>query len=574
MEILVCMVRRPPDLIYSVDEKPPLIPLFLLGLQHIFLITISLIFPVVIVKAAGGTDADAVFMVSMGILAAGLVTMIQAYGRHGIGSGYLCPSLCGPSYLSSSIMAAQTGGLHLLFGMTFLSGIAEACLSRFITRLRVLFPSEVTGVVVTFVGIAVLPIAFPRFVGFNAETGMMNQTDIMIAVVTLAIMMGLNLYTKGKIKLYCVLIGMVCGYILSAAFGILNFTHVAKILDAPVFGFPELSHFGLAFNITLLLPFLIAMICSTLKSIGDITTCQRANDLDWKRPDMKNISNGILADGLADVISGLLGTFSQSTSSSNIGLSIGTGATSRYIGFSIGLIMIVLSCFPKLAMFFVIMPSPVMGAALLYTVCFMVIAGLQIINSRMMDVRKTFVVGLSFLIGLSAMMSGMYTNVPEILIPVFASTLSLATISVIILNLLFRIGIKSSITFPVNPKERVSENIFDIMKVQGGVWGARPEIITRATSAIIEGVEAVSLMNPDLEEIHVTVSFDELNINADLSYDGTPLEITKIRPSESSYAEDDQAFAHLASYMLNRYADQVTSHQKGPISHLFIHFDH
>ena len=87
------MVRRPPELIYSVDEKPPIVPLFLLGIQHIFLITISLIFPVVIVRAAGGGDEEALFMVSMGILAAGLVTMLHSYGKHGMGSGYLCPSV-------------------------------------------------------------------------------------------------------------------------------------------------------------------------------------------------------------------------------------------------------------------------------------------------------------------------------------------------------------------------------------------------------------------------------------------------------------------------------------------------
>lgn len=568
------MVKRPPDLVYSVDEKPPLVPLFLLGLQHIFIITISLIFPVVIIQAAGGSDAEAMFLVSMGILAAGLVTMLQSYGKYGIGSGYLCPSVCGPSYLSSSILAAQTGGLHLMFGMTFFSGIAESLLSQIITKLRVLFPAEVTGVVVTFVGIAVLPIAFPKFVGYNAETGLLNITVLFIAVITLAIMIGLNLYTKGKLKLYCVLIGMVFGYILSTLLGVLNSSHVEKIINAPLLGFPDISHFGLAFNITLVLPFLIAMICSTMKSIGDITTCQRANDLDWKRPDMKNIKHGILADGLADVISGLLGTFSQSTSSSNIGLSMGTGVTSRYVGFSIGLIMIVLACFPKLAMIFVIMPDPVMGAALLYAVCFMVVAGLQIINSRMMDVRKTFLVGLSFLIGLSAGIPGLYDNIPEILAPVFASTLSLATVSAILLNLVLRIGIKSSITFSVNPKEAFTEKIFDTMKIQGGVWGARPEIITRATSAIIEGVDAVSILNPDLEQIDITVSFDEFNVNVDISYQGVPLEITRARPSDSSIMEDEKALANLASYMLNRYADKVSIQEKGNNSHILIHFDH
>ncbi len=568
------MVRRPPELIYSVDEKPEPIPLFLLGIQHLFLIIISLILPVVIVKSIGGDDIEAMFMVSMGMLAAGICTCLQSYGKKGIGCGYLCPSLCGPSYISSSLLAAQAGGLHLLYGMTFLSGIFEMGISRIITRLRFLFPAEVTGVVVSFVAIAAMPIVLPRFIGINESTGTMDPVLFGISVLTLIVIVALNIYSKGKAKLYCVLIGVIFGYIISFLTGVLNSAHIGLITDAPILGFPDASHFGLSFDFAIAAPFLIAMICVTLKSVGDITTCQRINDLDWKRPDMKNVRGGILVDGIGDVISGLLGTYGQSTSSGNIGLSIGTGATSRYIGYSLGIILIVLACFPKLAMIFVIMPDPVMGAALLYSMCFMFITGLNIISSRMMDLRRTFVVGLSFFMGLSVMIPGLYTNVPTAIEPIFASTLSLATITVVILHLVLLIGVKKKASIEIDTKENTTEAVFNFMKIQGGIWGARPDVISRATSAIHQCIEAILINNPGLKSVAVTASFDEFNVDADVAYEGTPIAVTDKRPTDEQIAEDESALSQLAGYMIHRLADKISSETRGDANHILIHYDH
>jgi len=568
------MVRRPPELIYSVDEKPKPMPLFFLGLQHIFLIIISLILPVLIVKTVGGSENEAMYMVSMGMLAAGICTFLQAYGKHGIGCGYLCPSLCGPSYISSSLLAAQAGGLHLLYGMTLVAGIFETLMSRVITKLRFMFPAEVTGVVVTFVGIAALPIVFPRILEINPQTGSLDLINLLIAILTLALIIALNVYSKGKIKLYCVLIGMVFGYLLSIITGVLNMTHINQVLEAPVFGFPELSHFGLSFDLAVTAPFLLAMLCVTLKSVGDITTCQKINDLDWKRPDMKNARDGIFVDGIGDIISGLLGTYGQSTSSGNIGLSLGTGATSRYIGYSIGIILIVLAFLPKFAMLFVIIPDPVMGAALLYSMSFMVITGLNIISSRMMDIRRTFVVGLSFLIGLSALIPDLYTHFPDAIQPVFASTLSLATITVVVLHLILRIGVKQTATLEIDTTTNTAESIFNFMKIQGGVWGARPEVITRAVSAIHQCVEAVSIKNKDLKKMEVNVSFDEFNLNADISYQGNEIVFPDKRPTEEEIAEDESALYAFSGYMIRQLADKVTSVQKGDMAHILIHYEH
>jgi len=71
----------------------------------------------------------------------------------------------------------------------------------------------------------------------------------------------------------------------------------------------------------------------------------------------------------------------------------------------------------------------------------MIIQGIQILVSSKMDTRKTFVIGISFVFGLSAIiLPGLYSRIPSWLSPIFASSLTLSTVLAILLNQLFNIG--------------------------------------------------------------------------------------------------------------------------------------
>ncbi len=569
------MPKKPPELAYGVDDDPPLSANLLLGLQHVFIISISLILPVMIVRAIGGTPQQAEFMVSMSMLAAGIGTMLHALNKRGVGSGYLCPTVCGPSYLSASLLAASVGGLPLLFGMTSVAGFFEVLLSRVMHRLRALFPPEVTGLVVAMVGITVIPLALPNLVGRDASDSITELPELMVALITLGTMVGISVWSRGKMRLYSVLVGMVFGYLASAALGILNADHLDLFMEVPLIAAPNLAYFGWSFDIALLLPFLIAITCSSLKTVGDITTCQKINDMDWKRTDMKNVSQGILADGLSAVVGGVVGAMGQSTSSSNIGLSIGTGATSRKIAFAIGGLLVFLAFFPKLAMVFVVMPKPVIGATLIYAVSFMIVAGFQIIMSRMLDARRTFLVGIPLIMGLSVdALPELYENVPSLLQPIFSSSLSLAAVLVVFLNLIFRIGIAKRQRLVLKPGVDDADSVFDFMEKQGAAWGARREVIYRAISAIHELFEAVSSSNLAKGDIEVDVSFDEFNLDVEARYKGEPLVLPSTRPSDADLLRDDEAAAKLSGFMIKRYANSVKLEQKDGMCRVRLHFDH
>ncbi|HEY3276642.1 MAG TPA: solute carrier family 23 protein [Syntrophorhabdaceae bacterium] len=571
------MAKKPTNLIYGVDDRPPVFTTLILGLQHVFVLFIALIFPVLIVRQLGSSISPdwARGFISLSMIAGGAATVLQAFTKGPVGSGYLCPSVCGPSYFDASKIAAATGGLPLLFGMTAVAGIIECLFSRVIHRLRVLFPSEVTGVVVAMVGIVVIPISVKNFFGYEAGDLSLRPAEISTGLVTFFAIIALSVWSRGKLKLYCTLVGMVVGYGISALLGIITADDLEKIRSAPVFALPRPDKISWAFDFSLVIPFTVATLCSTFKTVGDLVTCQKINDSDWRRPDMNAVSRGILADGLGGVIPGIIGGYGQSTSSSNVGLSVATGATSRVVAFAVGAIFISLAFFPKLAELFLIMPKPVIGATLIFAVSFMIVAGFQIMMSRMMDARKTFVVGASIIFGLSADMAPeLYRNVHPWVKPVFASSLSLATMAAILLNLLLRIGISRQAVLELNVATDSSEKIFEFMEHQGRSWGARPEVIHSAASALNEFLEGASLVEVKEGKVKVKAEFDEFKLDMTISYRGEPLELALSRPSKEELKREAAASTKLSGYMIRQYTDAVRQEKRDDMNLLFLHFEH
>lgn len=569
------MPRKPTNLIYGVDDEPPLTTTLLLGFQHIFILSIAFIFPVVIVSEIGGTPEDAQNLICMAMLATGLSTALQALNKGPVGSGYLCPLVNGPAFVPASLLAGKAGGLALIFGMTAAAGIFEALFSQVVGRMRKFFPPEVTGTVVLMVGIEVIPIAVPKFFGIDSTHTGLQSLSFLVALITLAVTAGFNVWGKGKMRLYSLLIGMVAGYAVSFVTGILTLDQARLILDSAFFQLPEMGKFGMSFSAVMLVPFMVAALSSALKTMGDLTTCQKINDADWRRIEMRSISRGMLACAAGNMASGLLGALGQSVSSSNIGLSIATGATSRRIGYAAGGILMLLAFFPKLAAIFVIMPTPVMGASLVFAVCFMIMAGIQIIMSRMIDARKTFVVGLSIIFGLSFdAVPGLYSGVDPMLKPMLSSSLALATICAVVLNVFFRIGISQKVEFEIEPSVDTSEKIFQIMEKQGGAWGARREVIFNAIAAMNELLDAAPFLDLQGKKIALSVQFDEFNLDVRAIYDGKPFDIPTSMPCIDSMHDAAATSLALAAFTMSRYVDKMSFSTKDGKTELHMHFEH
>ena len=138
-------MRKPAHLSYGVDDKPPLAVNALSGLQHVGLMSIYLVFPALVAKAAGASAEVAVAMVSMTLVALAIGTLLQAFSSGPVGSGFLCQPIASVVYFVPSMVAVKHGGLSAVFGMTIVAGLLEIGLARVLSRLRAIFPAEIAG---------------------------------------------------------------------------------------------------------------------------------------------------------------------------------------------------------------------------------------------------------------------------------------------------------------------------------------------------------------------------------------------------------------------------------------------
>lgn len=565
--------KRPPTLAYDVDEVPPASLTFALASQHVLAMSVGWIYVLVAVNAMGGSSADAQSVLRMSMIATGITTILQAHSGL-LGSGYLCPASCSLSYLAPTILAGRMGGFPLLFGMTAFSGVFTAILSRFLRGLRVLFPPDVTGLTVATAGIQLVSIGCPKLLGRTASHPEASLLRSIVGVATLIAMIAPSVWGKGKLKLFPIFIGLGVGHLLALATGILSWPMVRAQWVWPFLGFPHRVSGGIAFRASLLVPFMVIGIAAVLKTVGDLTLCQKMNDAEWKRTDMKSVSGGVMANSLGTILSGALGGFAQNNASSSLSLELATGATSRAIALPAGLIMIALAFLPGPAGTFSLMPDPVMGALLVYSTCFLLLAGLQLMTSRMLDARRIFGVGIALVFGLSVEVAPeLYRNVPELVRPLFASSTAIATLIAVALNLLFRIGLAKESTLNLRPGEDNLDEITRFMDEQGAAWGMRREVVTRATDAIYEFVSNAGVLDLQSPTTKIVAHFDELRLDVEIEYEGSPIALTNTLPTVEELASGS-GVASLSRYLIRASADQVRVKKANGYSVLCLHFEH
>lgn len=564
--------KRPTDITYCVDDKPPFKVVVPLVLQQIITLSVDLMFPVIIIAAIGGPTELAQSFVSLMMITMGIGTIMQSSNKGLIGSGYFCAQETNALFVPVSILAAKTGGLHLLLGMTVVAGAAQALFSRLIHKLRVLFPVEITGLIITMLPISLIRYSFFSFAGDGKGNDVLEAYT---AFATLAVIMIMFVWGREWMRQYAIITGCVVGFLIAYSTGLIADERLLKITDAPLVAFPNMSHIGWSFSFELLIPFLLVAFSSSIKTIGNISACQKVNDANWTRLDMKSISGGLLAEGLGTMLSGVMGAMAQCTSSGSVGLSIATGAVSRYIGYCVGAVFIALAFFPKIGAMFAVMPEPVMAAVLMIQIIFVIPAGMQMCTSRMLDVRKTIVLGVAITVGLAVeMFHGFEEALPFYLQTIFKSSLSATAFTAVLLNLLFRIGISKHKVIEMVPGSVTSEEIAYFMESSGSAWGARREIINRAAAVINEFMEAAADLALSQGKVKVDVSFEEFNLDVNIYYQGKLMNFPAVRPTAAELWEDEAAMDNMAGFLIKQHVDWLKADMEDGQCHIQFHFDH
>ena len=567
-------MRKPLEIVYGVDDVPPLGVTVLSGLQHVAIIAIFLVYPLLLSREAGLARERVFDVLSLSMLVLALSSVLQVLPHGPVGSRFLCPPSFNAAYLTPSLTAVKLGGLPLVLGMTAFGGLVEALLSRSLSRLRPYFPSEISGFVVTMIGVAVGSLGLRNVLGAGMETPS-GRVEIAVAVLTIATMIAFNVWTAGGPRLFCAFIGVAVGYVIAAGAGLITGADLRVIHDAPILHVPSFTPVGWSFDAGMALPFLVAAVATSIRVMGDVTICQKTNDADWVRPSLRSLGGGVLANGLANVGAGVLGTVGTSPSTSGIGLAAATGVTSRRVAYAIAAMFFVLAFFPKASALFVIMPRPVMGAALLFSASVIFVNGLQIITSRLLDARRTFVIGLSFMLGIGVdLYPGAFAAVPAAAQPLVSSPLVLGTATALLLNVVFRLGVRRTRTLTVEPERFDPRGVENFMEAQGAAWGARRDVIDRASFNLTQSLEVILDTCDPKGPLLIEASFDEFDLDVVVSYVGAPVELPELRPSNEEIAASDAGHRRLAGFMLRRFADRVESTHRDGRTMLLFHFDH
>ena len=567
-------MRKRAGILYGVDETPPIVVVALSALQQLGVMSIFMIYPVLIGRAAGGAPALVADIVSVSFLVLGLGALLQARPRGPVGSGFLCQPVPTAIYLVPSLLAARQGGLHLVFGMTAFAGLLEMALSRALRRLRPLFPPEITGLVVALIGLVTGAVAIRAILGIDAASAP-GTSDAIVALTTLGTMVALNVWAGGGLRLACVLTGMLVGYGVAAVLGRFGHADWDMLAATPWVTLPRLDHVGWSFDAALMVPFAVAAVAASLKVIGNVTTCQKLNDADWVRPDMNTIGKGVLADGMATTLAGALGTSGVNSASAAVGLANATGVLSRRVAYALAVLLVLLAFFPKVGVLFYLMPGTVAGPALLFAATFMFVNGLEIMTSRLLDARRTFVIGLGFMCGLAAdLFPGAFARFPGWVQPLLISSMVLGPVVALALNGLFRLGIRKTQDLTVDPKSVDPAAIEAFMEASGAGWGARRDVIDRASFNLTQSIETIVEGCAPEGPLEVRAAFDEFSLDLQVSYVGPPLELPTVRPSNEEIIATDEGHRKLAGFLLRRFADRVSSAHRAGRSTILFHFDH
>jgi len=371
-----------------------------LGIQHVLaMFAGNITVPIIIAAIFGQTTEEKIFLIQMALFVAGVATIIQTVGYKNIGSRL--PIIQGTSFAFIPVMAPfAKAGLGAVFTAAFIGGIFQMWIGRMLKPIRHLFPPLVTGIVVLMIGISLLKVGFMYAGGGgwllnNKPEVFGNSNHLIISFTVLIVAVWANQKGKGMVSSASILIGMIAGYIVAMMMGMVNY---GKIAGADWFAFPMPLQYGIEFIPGAIILMLFMAVVTTIETIGDIsaTTMGGAN----REATDKELSGGIMADGLGTAFGSLFNAMPNTSYSQNAGLVAFTGVISRHVGTVAGVILIFMGLFPKLGGIIAAMPESVIGGAAIIMFGLITSAGIKLIARSEMNQRNLLILGLSLSFGI------------------------------------------------------------------------------------------------------------------------------------------------------------------------------
>lgn len=434
------------DLIYGLDDKPPVLEAFFVALQHVLAAFVGIITPPLIICTGLGLDAaDTSYIVSMSLFISGISTFIQVRTFGPVGSGLLSLQGTSFSFLASIVgigaTALQAGrtpqqALAVIFGVCFFGAFIEVFLSRFLHLLQRVISPIVSGTVVMIIGLSLIKTGIISMGGgvIAQKNGTFGSTqNLLLSGLVLGIIIIFNMSRNRFLRMGAIAIGLIIGYVISIFLGLVDFSVLGKLSWVSI---PIPFRYGLSFDFGSFVPFIFIYVLTAIETVGDLTATSAVSKQPVKGSlYIRRIKGGVLGDGINSALAALFNTFPNTTFSQNNGVIQMTGVGSRYVGYYVAGIFALLGLLPIVGGIFQAIPQPVLGGATIVMFGAIAVAGINIVTSVELDRRALIIVAVSLAMGLGVVyVPELFVDKPALIKNIFSSGISTGGLTAILLN--------------------------------------------------------------------------------------------------------------------------------------------
>ncbi len=423
------------NVIYQTDGIPSLKLAIPLGMQHVLAMFVSNIAPILIVANALNLNSEHTrIMVQAVMFTSGVSTLLHLYPikicQFQIGTKL--PIVMGVSFafvgISCSIGAEF--GIGAVFGASIIAAFVQVFIGLFYKQIKSIFNPLVTGSLLVALGLYLINVGANYFVGgFGEYRG--SSEAIITASITLFIVLGLRIYSKGIIKSSAVLIGMLIGYIISIYLGMVDFSGISQLNFISI---SQIKPFAISkpeFIAPAIISFSVVYFATAVETIGDIKgVC--IGGLDREATD-KEVEGGLFADATSSIFSSIFNGLPNTSFGQNVGIVSSTKIVNRFVIATGAIFLIIISFFPQFAEFFRLIPDAVLGGALITVFAIITANGLKILSQAGPSDNNLFILAIAFALGLGLGGNETFLNVVPTFVGMFFSTTVVATAIVAII---------------------------------------------------------------------------------------------------------------------------------------------
>ena len=308
--------------IYCLNGRVPVKKAIPFGLQHVLAMFVSNLAPVLIVCSAAfvrGSEnhlsaAEITQLLQCAMFAAGIGTCLQLYPVWKIGSRL--PIVMGVSFtfLGSLLMICTNSelGYEGMVGAVIAGGIFEGLVGMSAKYWKRFLTPVVSACVVIAIGLSLLSVGMDSWGGGNGAEDFGAWYHLLVGFFTLVVCLAARYLLKGVYKNLNVLVGLVCGYLLSIVFTVagiapmVDFSGITKTIEqVGVFSLPKLVFFTShkpGFDLGAFFTIAIVFLVSAAETTGATTAvCTGALGRDIK---IEELQGSLAVDGFSSAISG------------------------------------------------------------------------------------------------------------------------------------------------------------------------------------------------------------------------------------------------------------------------------